>query len=136
MRIRNGATKVTLVIAGYALALLAGITVGVSTRSGWGVVVSSGIILLVVFVLTRLFRGENESDAPRPWWRTTARPTVGYVLAAWFLLQGIGGMSSSALGSASAGWVSAGVSLIIAVAYLNSAIRLTAIDRPRKEVRA
>jgi hypothetical protein len=135
LRVRNGSTKAMLVIVGYAFSILAGIAVEVATHSGWGVVMSSGIVLVFVLVLSRLFRGENESDEPRPWWRMTAYPTAGYVLAGWFLLQAVAAMTSSALAVGPAGWVSGIVSLILAVAFLASAIRLTA-GRPRGPARA
>ena len=129
MRVRNGASKSAFVVAGYALALVIGLVIESSTGSGWGVVVSSWIVLLLVLVLTRLFRGENESDAPRAWWRMTASPTAGYVLSGLFAFSVIGSIASSAvvLGS----WVSGIVSLVIAIAYLNSSIRLsrTGVDQ-------
>lgn len=134
--IRNGTTKAMLVIAGYAVAILVGFMVELSTRSGWGVVASSTVVLLVVLVLSRLFRGEHESDTPRRWWRMTAYPAAGFVLTGWFLLQAISAMAAAAVLAGPAGWSSGTVSLVLAIAYANSAIRLTAIDRARRSVRA
>ena len=130
MRVRNGATKAALAVAGYALAVIVGITVELTTYSGWGVVASCGIVVVLVLILTRLFRGENESDAPRQWWRMTAYPTAGYVLAVGFFVQAIGS-TTAMLTPGYVGWVSGIVSLSLAVAYLNSAIRLTAIQPQR-----
>lgn len=127
LRIRDGSTKAILVIAGYAFAVLIGTTIGLSTYLGWGVAASSGIILLLVLVLCRLFRGENETDAPRTWWRMTARPPAGYVLACWFGVNSIGSVTPAIVSDQAAGWVGALVSLILAGLYLNSAIRLTAL---------
>src|SRR3954454_14243375 len=110
MRVRNGATKAALIIAGYALAVVVGITVEVSTYPGWGVVAGCAVVLALVLILSRLFRGENESDAPRPWWRMTAYPTAGYVLAVWFFVQAIGSASAGMLTTGFAGWVSGIVS--------------------------
>ena len=135
-RIRNGSVKATLIIVGYAFALLVGFTVGLTTHSGWGVATSVGIVVVLVLVLTRLFRGENESDAPRRWWRVTAHPTAGYLLAIWFLLQAIGSMTAPMSVFGSARYVSGIVSLIIGAAYLNSAIRLIAINRKHVATRA
>lgn len=131
MRVRNGATKAALIIGGYALAAIVGTTIELSTYPGWGVVASCGIVLVLVLILARLFRGENESDAPRQWWRMTAYPTAGYVLAVWFFVQAIGATTTAMLTTGRAGWVSGIVSLAIAIAYLNSAIRLSAMDSQR-----
>jgi len=129
MRVRNGATKAILILIGYALAVLAGIAVEPIARTGWGVVASSAIILVMVLVLTRMFRGENESDAPRTWWRVTADAPAGFVLSAWFFVQTIGSLSVLAEQPPLAVWASALVSLVIAAAYLHCAIRLTANRR-------
>ncbi|RDV44297.1 hypothetical protein DOE76_13015 [Leifsonia sp. ku-ls] len=125
-----------LVVLGYTVSIVAGIIVELATHSGWGVVVSSGIVLAFVVVLSRLFRGGNESDEPRSWWRMTAYPTAGYVLAGWFLLQAVGTMTSSVVAAAPAGWVCGVVSLVLALAYLVSAVRLTATGRSRNPARA
>jgi hypothetical protein len=125
-----------LVVPGYTVSIVAGIIVELATHSGWGVVVSSGIVLAFVVVLSRLFRGGNESDEPRSWWRMTAYATAGYVLAGGFLLQALGTMTSSVVAAAPAGWVSGVVSLVLALAYLVSAVRLTATGRSRNPARA
>ena len=129
MRVRNGATKAILIVAGYALAVVVGIVVELSTETGWGVAASSGIVLILVLTLARIFRGEDESDTPRSWWRMTARPAAGYVLAGWFLVQAIGLSTSAMFAGGLGGWVSGFVCLAIAIAYLNSAIRLTVPTR-------
>src|SRR3954447_7985938 len=122
MRVRNGATKAILIVAGFALAVVVGVAVELSTKPGWGVAASSGIVLILVFTLARIFRDESESDAPRSWWRMTARPAAGYVLAGWFLVQAIGSSASAIFAQGSGGWVSGFVCLAIAIAYLSSAI--------------
>ena len=43
-------------------------------------------ILTTVWTGTRLFRGRDESDDPRQWWRATAGSKSGYVVGALFLL--------------------------------------------------
>ncbi|WP_020075938.1 hypothetical protein [Cryocola sp. 340MFSha3.1] len=127
MRVRDTSTKAISIIAGYALAVLAAITVGLSTQSAWGVVAGSVIVLLLVLVLSRLFRGENESDAPRSWWRMTARPPAGYALGCWFGAQAIASITTALLDDGWIGWTGGVVSLSIAALYLNSAIRLSSI---------
>ena len=133
--IRIGSTKVALVVLGYATAIVVGIAVELGAHSGWGVVASSGIVLLLVLVLARLSRGENESDEPRKWWRMTAYPTAGFVLSGWFVLQTIGIATSSMFSASSAGWARGVVSVILAALYLISAIRLAALDRSRDPAR-
>ncbi|WP_025156339.1 hypothetical protein [Leifsonia aquatica] len=132
MRVRTPVAKAGLIVAGYAGVVLAVIPVAVSTTAAWGVATGSGIVLLLVLALTRVFRGENESDAPRAWWRMTARPAAGYVLGLGFALQAVGATASAAPESAPAAWIGCLVSLVIAAAYLNSAVRLGAgaPDRP------
>jgi hypothetical protein len=66
----------------------------------------------------------------------TAYATAGYVLAGGFLLQALGTMTSSVVAAAPAGWVSGVVSLVLALAYLVSAVRLTATGRSRNPARA
>ena len=124
VRVRNGSTKAMLVVLGYAVSLVVALTIGITTSTGWGVLASGVSVLAFALVFARLFRGENESDGPRPWWRMTAYPPAGYVLAGWFLLQTVGAISAA--GTGPAGLVSAVVSLGLAIAYLVSAIRLTA----------
>lgn len=126
MRVRNGATKAALTIATCAAAFLTGTVIEVASGSGWGV--AAGVLIMVAGVawLTRSFRGGDESDAPREWWRMTASPAAGYVLSAWFLLQAIGTALTPASGAVTAAVFSAAASGGIAVAYLNSSVRLTA----------
>ncbi|WP_374008603.1 hypothetical protein [Leifsonia sp. LS-T14] len=130
MRIRDGSTKAILVIAGYAFALLIGTTVGLSTQPGWGVATSSGIVLALVLVLCRLFRGANETDARRTWWRMTAGPPAAYVLACWFGVNAIASVTSTIARDDPVGWVGAVISLSLAALYLNSAIGLTGPGSP------
>ena len=136
MPVRNGSTKAMLVIAGYAFAVLVGMTLGLSTQLGWGLAASSGIVLLLVLVLSRLFRGANENDEPRTWWRMTAHPTASYVLAVWFGVSTVGSVASAMTSNEFAGWLAGLVSLVIGALYLNCAIRLTATNRSARGLRA
>jgi hypothetical protein len=125
MRIYDGATKAICIVAGYAVALVSAFLVGVAFAPGWGVVVGAAAVLAVIVVLTRCFRGENESRGPRAWWRMTARPTAGYLLAAWFFVQALTTGLSGAPRVVPATWISVVVALAIALAYLTSSVRLS-----------
>jgi hypothetical protein len=128
MCIRDGSAKTISVIGGYAVVLLSGFLIGIVCGPTWGVVATSGLVLALVWTLTRWFRGENESDEPRSWWRMTARPIAGYVLAGWFLLQAIGTAVAHAPAVAPAAAFGVVVAVIAAVAYTNSSVRLSRQD--------
>ena len=50
-----------------------------------------GIVWLVaLYVTSRRFRTMAEGNAPRPWWRMTASPFLGWALAIVFAAMGIG----------------------------------------------
>ena len=50
-----------------------------------------GIVWLVaLYVVSRRFRTMAERNAPRPWWRMTVSPFLGWVLAIFFAAMGIG----------------------------------------------
>jgi hypothetical protein len=118
------------VISGYAIAFLAGFLSGIVYAPAWGAVASTGVIVALVWVSARWFRGDDEPDDPRRWWRMTARPAAGYALSGWFVLQAIGTTTSAVLDAAPATWLSGVVAIGIAGAYLNSSVRLVASRRP------
>lgn len=131
MRIYDGSTKAMSVILGYTLALVSGFLVGITFALSWGVVVGTAVLLAVIVVLTRWFRGEHESRDPRAWWRMTARPTAGYVLAAWFFLQALTTGLSRAPQVVPVTWINVCVTLLIAFAYVASSVRLGIGERDR-----
>jgi hypothetical protein len=131
MRIYDGSTKAISVILGYALAIVSGFLVGIAFAPSWGVIVGTAVLLVVIVALTRWFRGENESREPRAWWRMTARPTAGYVLAAWFFLQALTTGLSRGPHVVGAIWINVVVVFVIALAYLASSIRLGTEGRDR-----
>lgn len=126
MRIRDGSVKAASALAGYALAALAGFLIATGFGPAWGAAAGNALIIALVIASTRVFRGENESDDPRSWWRMTARPAAGFVLSGGFLAQAVGVAASYRLDQTPLVWLSAAVSILIAVAYLNSSVRLTA----------
>ncbi len=76
----------------------------------------------MVLVGVRLFRGDAEPvGAPRAWWRMTARPLAGFLLAAYFVADGLFARASTSgvfdvLGSA--------VVLLVAAAYVGSSVTM------------
>ena len=46
--------------------------------------------LVILYVVSREFRTTAEGNAPRPWWRMTVSPFLGWVLAIFFAAMGIG----------------------------------------------
>ena len=46
--------------------------------------------LVILYVTSREFRTTAEGNAPRPWWRMTVSPFLGWVLAIFFAAMGIG----------------------------------------------
>jgi hypothetical protein len=77
-----------------------------------------------VVVGVRVFRGRGEQvEAPRAWWRMTARPLAGFVLAA---VLGLGVVVPA--GTPSSG-VQIVAQLVVAVAYLASSIVLVSLTR-------
>lgn len=49
------------------------------------------VVAVCIYGLTRIFRTEGETPAPRPWWQMTGRPTAAFILALYFLLTGLFG---------------------------------------------
>ncbi|GAA1047104.1 hypothetical protein [Rothia amarae] len=43
------------------------------------------VVAVCIYGLTRIFRAEGETPAPRPWWQMTGRPTAAFILALYFL---------------------------------------------------
>jgi hypothetical protein len=96
---------------------------------------------------TRVFRGRGEPVAPvREWWRWTAWPTASWWLAiffAWGLIGFIIRMveltrsEATMVAAVVGGGVLIAINGVVALGYLNSAIRLTArgIRKPRRERR-
>lgn len=52
--------------------------------------ISSVVSGIYIYFLTRIFRAEGETPAPRPWWQMTGRPTAAFWLALYFgLFSGV-----------------------------------------------
>jgi len=79
--------------------------------------------LATVAIGTRAFRARGEPELPpRVWWRATGRPPAGFVIASLLALSIVATLVRSPdLGAL---WWTFGVSLPLAVFYLQSSIRL------------
>ncbi|ROP63658.1 MULTISPECIES: hypothetical protein [unclassified Curtobacterium] len=80
-----------------------------------------GLVAMVV-VGVRLFRGEDEPvEPPRAWWRMTARPFAGFLLAAYFVADALFARASTIGAFDVLGTV---VMLLVAAAYVGSSVTL------------
>ena len=80
-----------------------------------------GLVAMVV-VGVRLFRGEDEPvEPPRAWWRMTARPFAGFLLAAYFVADALFARASTIGAFDVLGTV---VVLLVAAAYVGSSVTL------------
>lgn len=78
--------------------------------------------VLMVGIGVRVFRGDDEPVAPpRAWWRMTARPFAGFLLAAYFVADGVIARPTVSSGFDVAGTV---VMLLVAAAYVGSSVTL------------
>jgi len=125
-------------------ALLTAVTAPVPVRSLLG----TAIMLASVIVGARLFRGRGEPVAPRrPWWKMTVRPLLSRVLGIIFVLflastlllviTAALGVDSSiqSLGRMTIPDTTISVVLVavLAILYLNSAVRLAKMPAPDRE---
>ncbi|ROS77918.1 hypothetical protein EDF24_0686 [Curtobacterium sp. PhB130] len=80
-----------------------------------------GLVAMVVGGV-RLFRGEDEPvEPPRAWWRMTARPFAGFLLAAYFVADALCARASTIGAFDVLGTV---VMLLVAAAYVGSSVTL------------
>jgi hypothetical protein len=78
--------------------------------------------VLMVGIGVRVFRGEDEPvEPPRAWWRMTARPFAGFLLAAYFVVDGVIARPSVSSGFDVVGTV---LMLLVAAAYVGSSVTL------------
>ena len=78
--------------------------------------------VLMIGIGVRVFRGDDEPvEPPRAWWRMTARPFAGFLLAAYFVADGLLARPTVSSGFDVAGTV---LMLIVAAAYVGSSVTL------------
>ncbi len=100
-----------------------------------GFISAAAIIIAVVALSARAYRGPDEAvDPPRAWWRMTATPVGSFALALVFGSQAViafgAGLNSD---SRLTDWCAALVHAVIALAYLRSGTRLLARDQSAEE---
>lgn len=91
MRIVSPEAKFVYLILSSLLVVAAFVAL-LMTLGSWAAVLSSGPLLFVVTgYAVRNFRDPDVEpcEAPREWWRMTARPTSGYVFGSIFLAQAL-----------------------------------------------
>ncbi|MGM1017861.1 MAG: hypothetical protein ACQEW8_10025 [Actinomycetota bacterium] len=123
MRIRTPDAKI-----GYLLVVVLGVTftavplavVSLELGFAWATVA----LLSAVAVAARTFRGAEESDAPRPWWKMTSTRGSGILLSVLFFVHSV----TTSFGAAESAnpalaLIGGSLALLVAALYLNSAIR-------------
>jgi hypothetical protein len=82
-RIRHWYAKLAYVVVSCVLVyLIAAIPAG----AGGPGILRSALAFVLIVLGARLFRGADEDDSPRAWWRTTARVPAGVALGSLFAL--------------------------------------------------
>jgi len=119
-------TKATIVLMGYILIVLSTILCALFVNEGAAALVAAGLTLALVVFCARRFRGEEESDAPRAWWRLSSTPVTGFVLGVLFAAPSVVAIPTSP----DAAFV--GVSILyalIGLAFISSSLTLIAQRR-------
>jgi hypothetical protein len=92
IRVR-GVNRLWWVIAVAVLSLAFGQLSAHATRGPlpwlW-LVLNVAIMILTFYGSTRVFRGSDETDAPRPAWRMSARPRASFWMFLWMSVMALG----------------------------------------------
>lgn len=128
LRVPTPTAKAGIVIGGYILLVLVGLLVALSLGGVAGSVVAAAIDLAIVAFCSRVFRGGDEAVVPpRAWWRMTAGPVAGWVLAGLFTASAVSAWVAQA--TAGSGAVAATAQTVVAAALVHSAVRLSSRGR-------
>ncbi|WP_368496305.1 hypothetical protein [Herbiconiux sp. A18JL235] len=135
LRIRRSGYKVLYVIGAIIVIIAFGFFRQSLHLAEWPQAVLGDLISVAAFFVgARVFRGRGEAIAPpRAWWRTTARPTAGFVLTAYFLMTVVYTFVTAVIDptvTLAATVVSALSGVLLAAAYLNSSVRLLRTPPP------
>ena len=132
LRLATVGLKVAYVVAAVIVVVVIAATLGRTINPTAKSIVLDAVIVIVWALGIRSFRGSNEDLlARRAWWRATARPLLGFIVAGILLLLAVLAVIELAIGRASVtGLVienAAGLPIYIlgAATYLNSSLRLT-----------
>ena len=122
VRIVSPISQVTTVILGSIAALFAGLLLSAGLGEIAGGAWTTVIVSVLVYLATRVFRGAGEPVTPaRPWWKMTAQPAAGRLLAAIFAAEGVYAVLAA---KAPLSFVQCAASVVLAGAYLHSSLRL------------
>lgn len=137
MRIRKTGWKVLYLIVGWvAVGTVNQLLTALHVVQPLSEILSVLVFFAFVLLGARSFRGAGEAiDPPRAWWRVTARPTAGFVIATFTVLF-VGFVVAAIVtqpGEHVVTYVGSAISYaIVAVVYLQSSIRL--VREPPAEV--
>nr|WP_201468430.1 hypothetical protein [Microbacterium hydrocarbonoxydans] len=128
MRISAPSVKAGILVVAVVLVPMIGIVL-LEVDAGLGFAGTTFAIVALVVFTARVFRGETESSAPRPWWQLSASRASSVVLAVVFLGQAsfafFGSWAPLLVNPAK---VSAVAFLMVGVAYAYSAMRLSRLE--------
>lgn len=86
MRIVRARYKLSFIAGAWAITYILSRVSSQSLTSLWIWSIVGPFLTFALYVYgSRVFRGEGESLAPRPWWRWTAKPTASRVLGVLFV---------------------------------------------------
>lgn len=90
IRVQSTTAKAGVIVSGAVITAITGFAVAFASASPLAPAATLIPIIALVVFCTRLFRGAHEAVEPaRPWWKATATPLWGYILALVFLGHGI-----------------------------------------------
>lgn len=125
MKIASVGGKAAFSVFGYLVAFLVGLVCWRAFHFTVGSLIYLVLFLIWAGVAARSFRGKHEPRAaPRPWWKLTARPTVGWILAGLLLLQVADLVASSTAGGGGKTKLTIAATYVVVAALLvHSSIR-------------
>ena len=129
LRVMNPWHKFAVLVVQNGVIRLVSLGLGLVLPGAVNSVVTQTLVVVAVIATARSFRGFGEPvSAPRAWWRLSARPLIGWWLAAMYLFGAASPLFDPRLRHA--GWVIVFVETgFLGLAFLNSSIRLTAQRR-------
>lgn len=139
LRLATIGLKAAYIAAAVIVVVVVAVVVGRSINPTAKSIVLDAVIVIVWVIGIRSFRGSNEDLlARRAWWRATARPLLGYLVAGVLLVLAVLALVGLAMGRSSLTNLVienvAGLPVYIlgAITYLNSSLRLTMSGRAER----
>lgn len=120
-------TIIVAVVIAFSIA--AAVSRAVDTPTGF--LTASVLVAAVMKFAARTFHGRQEPIAPpRPWWKMTARPPEGFLLATLFGAQALSVTITRMDGvSLALTMLPVSVQLLISANYLNASLRMRSKDQ-------